>query len=585
MEAWKEEGFCKRHRGDSLHDSAAAAKEKAIVDQVPLPLLTFVVDIACQALLHVQQEGAATPDAQGEETFIVCLFNDDVHDMVSVQNAVQEAVSCSSQEAAKIMMAAHNDGHCVALKGTEEACRACRDVLRQHGLGASVTTLHWLARELQACVIVRLLRDICAVSNGLRNRICEILLKGTANVAECGVVVAGGGERNSWQSTGPGSWISKLLRAEEDLWVGSLSPLHELYIQVIADEDSKNEFADLFVGLYPRMMLHMATADEVALVSAIDLSVQIFTVPTVVQRLVRQNNLLPVMVRPLVKFLSRARETGVLFDERERPNLSYKLFPRALHDLSYILRIPHVAAALVRKPMMAASSQHALGPAPGMMPDSWPADTDDLAMTDAGVEGEVDGRLVLSPESMLGKIVMEAVTQEGLKEYIEGIDEWLLLCEAMQGMNAHKRIAEGEHVQFEDQSWQLAFQLVRDFLDVQSLVLEGFRQTLVSPREHDSREESRAAGQAEAGKISSRPLCQYACRSFWRWCQRAITDDRIECNQSKDGVPRVTKNSGAASGLYACSSPLASIFSLSFPPPSSLSLVFFAPSFVAPCSR
>ena len=88
----------------------------------------------------MQQEGAATPDAQGEETFIVCLFNDDVHDMVSVQNAVQEAVSCSSQEAAKIMMAAHNDGHCVALKGIEEACRTCRDVLRQHGLGASVTT-------------------------------------------------------------------------------------------------------------------------------------------------------------------------------------------------------------------------------------------------------------------------------------------------------------------------------------------------------------------------------------------------------------------------------------------------------------
>ena len=31
---------------------------------------------------------------------------------------------------------------------------------------------------------------------------------------------------------------------------------HCQIIQVIADEDSKNEFADLFVGLYPRMMLH-----------------------------------------------------------------------------------------------------------------------------------------------------------------------------------------------------------------------------------------------------------------------------------------------------------------------------------------
>jgi len=52
---------------------------------------------------------------------------------------------------------------------------------------------------------------------------------------------------------GAGSWCGKLLDAEEDLWCGALSPLHELYIQVIADEDSKHDFADLFVRLYPRM--------------------------------------------------------------------------------------------------------------------------------------------------------------------------------------------------------------------------------------------------------------------------------------------------------------------------------------------
>jgi hypothetical protein len=50
----------------------------------------------------------------------------------------------------------------------QEACRRCRDVLRQEGLGTSLTTVYWLPREQQAGVIVGLLKSICAVSNGLR---------------------------------------------------------------------------------------------------------------------------------------------------------------------------------------------------------------------------------------------------------------------------------------------------------------------------------------------------------------------------------------------------------------------------------
>jgi len=98
------------------------------------------------------------------------------------------------------------------------------------GLGASVTTSHWKPRELQACAVIAMLRNICSVSNGLRRQICEILLYGADSVAESGDVVAGGGERSSWQ-TGSSSWCRKLLSAEEEIWCASLAPLHELYIQ------------------------------------------------------------------------------------------------------------------------------------------------------------------------------------------------------------------------------------------------------------------------------------------------------------------------------------------------------------------
>jgi hypothetical protein len=119
VEAWKAEGFCKRHRTCVAHDSAATAEERAIVDQVPLPLLTFVTDVACEALLHFRSERAEEPAAHEDETFLACLFNDEVHDMVTVQNAVQSAANCSAHEASKRMMAAHNYGHCVVLQGSE----------------------------------------------------------------------------------------------------------------------------------------------------------------------------------------------------------------------------------------------------------------------------------------------------------------------------------------------------------------------------------------------------------------------------------------------------------------------------------
>ena len=322
-------------------------------------------------------------------------------------------------------MAAHHNGHSEVMRGEHAACNACAEGLRQSGLAACLTSSHWIAREQQACAMLTLLRSICAVSNGLRRQICEILLK---EGAECGLVVAGS-ERNSWQ-TGSSSWCSKLLSAEETLWCGALIPLHELYIQVIADEDSKNDFADLFVRLYPRMMQHLAAATVEGTITAIDLSVQIFTVPTVVQRLVRENKLLPLMTRPLVKHLYDARVAGTLFDHthEQQRNLLHRLFPRVLHDISYILRIPHVASGLVRKPL-----------------SSWRGDLASLtsfetaqAMQDVGLvvgrEGGGEGGY-LSADSDLAKAVVEVVLEaEDARNlyFLEGIEEWLMMCRAMQ---------------------------------------------------------------------------------------------------------------------------------------------------------
>ena len=472
IEAWKEEGFCKKHR--CAPNQAPSPEEIAIVEQVPMALLSLVTDLACRALLHVGHESAMSVDMGGDrqetqDVFVTCLFNDDEHDMLMVQTTVQAAAGVPQEEALRMTMAAHNSGYCEVLRGDEEACRRCLERLRSAGLAASLTTSRWMPRERQACVLVGLLRNICTVGNGLRRRICQVLLQESGGLGtEMGLVVAGGADVRRWPggvSAGGGSWARQLLNAEEDLWCASRDPLHELYIQVIADEESKNAFADLFVGLYPRMMHALATTTVEVTMSAIDLSVQIFTVPSIVQRLARHHNLLPLMTWPLVKFLQDSRRSGTLFVDEQR-TLSSKLFPRVLHDLSYILRIPHVSAAMVRKPLCDESAQGAGGNEDGMQ---------GVMQVEGSVSGGAGGG-VLSADSDLAKAVMTAVLRgHGLSDagYVEGIDAWLQLCRAMQCMNAHARITSGEHVRYEDQSWHFAFHLARDFLDVQALVLQG----------------------------------------------------------------------------------------------------------------
>ena len=86
VQAWKSEGFCTKHRHSG--SSSPTPEETAIAEQVPSALLNFLIDLTCESLLH-ENTGNSTHDAQ--QTFITCLFNDDVHDMLSVQNAVQRA--------------------------------------------------------------------------------------------------------------------------------------------------------------------------------------------------------------------------------------------------------------------------------------------------------------------------------------------------------------------------------------------------------------------------------------------------------------------------------------------------------------
>ncbi|TYH34324.1 hypothetical protein ES332_D13G121200v1 [Gossypium tomentosum] len=109
-----------------------------------------------------------------------------------------------------------------------------------------------------------------------------------------------------------------LVRAERFFSDGVVKKLHELLLKLLAEPIFKNEFSKAFLGYYPTV-IHEAIKEgsdsifnkKYPLISTF--SVQIFTVPTLTPRLVKEMNLLDMLLKCLENiFLSCAREDGRL---------------------------------------------------------------------------------------------------------------------------------------------------------------------------------------------------------------------------------------------------------------------------------
>jgi ATP-dependent Clp protease adapter protein ClpS len=68
----------------------------------------------------------------------VVLFNDENHDMREVVAQLMKATRCSSSDAYRIMMEAHNTGRAIAFSGGLERCELVASVLEEIKLGTSI---------------------------------------------------------------------------------------------------------------------------------------------------------------------------------------------------------------------------------------------------------------------------------------------------------------------------------------------------------------------------------------------------------------------------------------------------------------
>ncbi|ONI03411.1 hypothetical protein PRUPE_6G255500 [Prunus persica] len=177
-----------------------------------------------------------------------------------------------------------------------------------------VTERKKVANEL-TFVVVEMLLDFCKYSESLLSFVSKMILSS-------------------------GDLLGILVRAERFLTEAVVKKLHELLLKLLGEPIFKYEFAKVFLCYYPavvseaRMEFSDISFKKYPLLSVF--SVQIFTVPTLTPRLVKEMNLLPMLMGCLQDiFVSCAGDDGRL-QVTKWLNL-YEITVRVIEDIRFVM--------------------------------------------------------------------------------------------------------------------------------------------------------------------------------------------------------------------------------------------------------
>eukprot|EP00741_Cyanophora_paradoxa_P007338 tig00001107_g7098.t1 len=312
------------------------------------------------------------------------------------------------------------------------------------------------------------LTGLCSLGDALRRIVCEELCRAGPREAECGVV-------------------SRLMQFDR-LPNALAPPVHNLYFQLILDVPFKTTFTRLFIANYPRY-IHalMASNDDDggpggsgdggsnAVGSGMDnFSVQLFTVPNLTPRCVREGGLLHTLLGTLHSSLERT----LIRVPPPPPEPAPGGPPAALISSPPSASLPPPTegpggAAAGPAPLRlgaaaagGAVAGGALGPGEGRVRLPEQVDCSQAGATDKYYwRVTTDLRYVLAHPS---------VAQHALYARPELFEALVRIYARMHAINGQAR-AEGAHVEHESDAWQFAFTLEMEALQLVPPLLAGLR--------------------------------------------------------------------------------------------------------------
>uniref|UniRef100_A0A8D0L320 E3 ubiquitin-protein ligase n=1 Tax=Sphenodon punctatus TaxID=8508 RepID=A0A8D0L320_SPHPU len=319
-EAWKEGPYCQKHEHSTtetqeeedplVHLSedmiARAYNIFAIVFQYAVDILTWEKENELPPGLEIVEKS---------DTYYCMLFND------------EKAVNCTQKEAIGFATTVDRDGRRSVRYGDFQYCDQAKSVIVRHTsrqtkpLKVQVMHSSIVAHQSFGLKLLTWLGNIIGYSDGLRRILCQV-----------GVQEGPDGENSSL--------VDKLMLSDSKLWKGARSVYHQLFMSsLLMDLKYKKLFAIRFARNYERLQNDFVKDDHDREFSIADLSVQIFTVPSLARMLITEENLMTTIIRTFMDHLRHLDIQGRFQFERYTALQAFK-FRRVqslILDLKYVL--------------------------------------------------------------------------------------------------------------------------------------------------------------------------------------------------------------------------------------------------------
>ncbi|XP_058880723.1 E3 ubiquitin-protein ligase UBR2 isoform X2 [Acipenser ruthenus] len=331
MEAWKKGPYCQKHEPNSsdpsVEDPLAHLSEDMIARAYNIfsIMVKYAVDMLTWEKEDELPAGLEPPERQ--DSYYCMLFNDEVHTYEQVIYTLQKAVSCTHKEAVSFATTVDRDGRKSVRFGDFQFCEQAKTVIvRNTGrqskpLKVQIMHSSVVAHQCFGLKVLSWLGHVIVYSEGLRRVLCQVALQ------------EGPEGENS-------SLADKLMLGDSKLWKGARTVYHQLFMSsLLMDLKYKKIFALHFAKNYERMQSDFVKDDHDREFSVTDLSVQIFTVPSLARMLITEQSLLTVIIRTFMDHLRHRDLQGRFQFERYTAQQAFK-FRRVqslIGDLKYVL--------------------------------------------------------------------------------------------------------------------------------------------------------------------------------------------------------------------------------------------------------
>uniref|UniRef100_A0A671QU67 E3 ubiquitin-protein ligase n=1 Tax=Sinocyclocheilus anshuiensis TaxID=1608454 RepID=A0A671QU67_9TELE len=204
-----------------------------------------------------------------EDTYFCVLYNDEHHSYDHVIYTLQRAIACDQNQAQIYTALIDKEGRKAVKRGTLRSCQQAKDNIRRNSehiiqkpLRVEILHTAVMAHQTFALRLGAWFQKIIGYSVGLREVFCQVALEPASdNNKPC--------------------LISQLMLHDAKLYKGARKVVHELiFSSLLMDTEYKRQFAMKFTELYKQLQEDFICDDHQRNISVTALSVQIFTVPT-----------------------------------------------------------------------------------------------------------------------------------------------------------------------------------------------------------------------------------------------------------------------------------------------------------------